>query len=122
MKVIQAASHKAFYAYINHTLSPKPNLGLLYSLIDPNTLLHLDMDKANAFNNYFHSVFACDNGALSNFPLHTDDNNMAPFTFSFEEVRNVFKLSGSSYTISPDSFPAYLLSKLTGELTEPINT
>ena len=46
---------------------------------------------------------------------------MAPFTFSLE-VRHVLLSSGSSYTISPDGFPAYLLSKFAGELAELINT
>ena len=77
------------------------------------------MDKANAFRNYFHSVFTVDNCTLPTFLLRTD-NNMVSFTFSFEEVRNVLKTSGSSYTISPDGFPAYLLSKLAGELTEQL--
>ena len=61
------------------------------------------MDKANAFNSYFHSVFTLDNGTLPNFPLRTY-YNMVPFTFSLEEVRNVLKSSGSFYTISPDGF------------------
>ena len=49
------------YAYVNRILSPKPNFGPLYSHTDPNTLLHIGTDKANAFNNYFHSVFSHDN-------------------------------------------------------------
>ena len=79
------------------------------------------MDKANAFNNYFHSVFTLDKDTLPNFPRCTD-HNMAPFIFSLEEVRSVFKSYGSSYTISCDGFPVYLLSMLAGELFEPINT
>ena len=49
---------------------------------------------------------------------------MAPFTCTFmlEKVLNILKSSGSSYTISPDGFPVYLLSKLAGELAEPIDT
>ena len=70
MGVLQTASLKSFYAYVNRTLFPKPNLGPLYSHIDPDTLLHLDTNKANTFNNYFHSVFTLDNGTLPNFPLH----------------------------------------------------
>ena len=119
LKVLQAASLKSLYAYVNHTLSPKPNLVPLYGHTDPNTLLYLFMIH-KAFNNYFPSVFTLDDGTLPNFPLRTD-NNMAPFTFSLE-VRNVLLSSRSSYTISPYGFPAYLLSKFAGELAEPINT
>ena len=109
IKVLQAASLKSFFAYVNRTLPLKPNLGPLNSHTVPNTLLHLDMNKANTFNNYYHSVFTFDKSTLPNFPLYTD-NNKGPFTFSLEEIFNILKSSRSSYTISPDGFPVYLLS------------
>ena len=120
MKVLQIASLKSFYAYVNRTIYCKLNFGPLFSLTDPNTLLYLDMDKANTFNSYFHNVFTLDNSSLPNFPLRTD-KNMAPFTFSLKEVRNVFKLSRSFCTIRTDGFSAYLLPTLAGELAAPTN-
>ena len=121
MKVLQIASLKSFYAYVNRTIYYKLNFGPLFSLADPNTLLHLDMEKANTFNSYFYNVFTLDNSSLPNFPLCTD-KNMAPFTFSLKEVRNVLKSSRSSCTIRTDGFSAYLLPTLAGELAAPTNT
>ena len=108
IKVMLAASLKSFYDYVNRILSPKPKLRLLYSHTNPNTLLNFDIDKANAFNNYFHSVFTLDNGTLPNFLLRTA-NNMALFTFSVKEVCNVLKSSGS-YSIVQSYRPISLTS------------
>ena len=72
-------------------MSLKTNLGLLYSHTDPNTLLHLGMDKANAFNTYLCSVFTLDYVTLCNFLLRIG-NDMASFTTSLEEVCNVLKV------------------------------
>ena len=122
IKVLQAVglSLKSFYAFVKCTVSPKPNLRPLNSLTDPNTLLHPDIHNAIAFNIYFYSVFTLNNLSLPNFPL-SSGNDTASFSIALEEARKCSKVIRSSYTNSPDAFSASLLSKLAGELTEPIH-
>lgn len=66
-KVLRAASLKAFYGYVNRAMSPKTGIGPVHDMADPNNLLYDNMDKANAFNVYFQSVFTHDNGLLPDF-------------------------------------------------------
>ena len=119
MKVLRAASLKAFYGYVNCAMSPKTGIGPVHDMSDPNNLLYDNVDKANAFNVYFQSVFTHDNGLLPDFAKRVNAN-MAPITFSVNDVRSVLKLAGTLFTISPDGFPAYILSKLACELAQPI--
>jgi Reverse transcriptase (RNA-dependent DNA polymerase)/Endonuclease-reverse transcriptase len=112
---------KNFYNFVNKKLNVKssiPDIELHGSTISDS------FSKANAFNNFFGSVFTTDNG---NIPIFGNNNNyglLHPFSvkFSPETVFAALKKLKPSLASGPDGINAFVLKKLKFSLMEPLST
>ena len=69
-----------------------------------------DTERADLFNNFFHSVFAPDDGNSSPFCPRTDKAMPTPI-FSVTNIRKSLSASSSSISCGPDGIPPLLLKK-----------
>ena len=69
-----------------------------------------DFDKAEAFNNFFHSVFTVDNNIMPEFARRTANNMKMPL-FTPEEFRTVLKEAKNSRACGPDGCPTIFLKQ-----------
>ena len=83
-------------------------------------LIASDFDKAEAFNNFFYTVFTVNDKQLPYFPRRTDAL-MKMQHFTTAEVRDAFLASKSSYSCGPDGCPSKFL-KLFPELCTPLSS
>ena len=69
-----------------------------------------DFDKAEAFNNFFHSVFTVDNDIMPEF-AHRAAVNMKMLLFTPEEVRMALKEAKNSRACDPNGCPSIFLKQ-----------
>ena len=83
-------------------------------------LIASDIDKAEAFNNFFHTVFTINDKQLLDFPHFTDALMEMP-RFTTAEVRDAILASKSSYSCGPEGCQSKFL-KLFPELCTPLSS
>jgi hypothetical protein len=116
--IFKTASIKKFYAYAKVKIHLSDSLG---PIRDVSGIVHLSSeDKANALNNFFHSVFTQDDGNLPNFGLRTNKSMSLPL-FEVNDVRRALTSMKNSNTSGPDDCPPCFL-KLFPELSFPLTT
>ena len=71
-------------------------------------LITSGIDKAEAFNNFFHSVFTVDDKQLLDFP-HGSYAFMEMPHFTTQDVRDAILTCKSSYSCGPDGCPSKFL-------------
>ena len=83
-RILRSASAKQFYAYASKRLGSNKQS---YPILDvhKNSFFN-DVDKATAFNSFFHSVYLPNNNILPDFPSRTNANMSLP-SFTSGEVR-----------------------------------
>jgi hypothetical protein len=114
--ILRSASVKKFYAYVAERMKPNTRTGPLCDNLG--TSITCDLDKAEAFNNFFHSVFTVDNNIMPDFAQRTAVNmDMTPFVP--DEVRTVLKEASNSSACGPDGCPSKFLKKFP-ELCVPL--
>ena len=115
-KILLNGSIKQFFAYTRSRMCIISKIGPIN-----NSCGHQvtdDSDKAEAFNDFFHSVYTHDDGTFPVFNKRTESIMPTP-VLSVDEVRRVLMESKSSYACGPDGSPPIFLKKFT-ELCSPL--
>jgi hypothetical protein len=115
-KIADANDPKRFFSYVksvfgrSHTIPDIVFGGVVIS--DP-------VGKANAFNDYFCSVFTVDDGHLPRFGVRTH-SSISNVVFTADRIVRAFKKLHNSFSSGPDQIPAILLKKCSSFLIEPL--
>ena len=115
-KILLNGSIKQFFAYTRSRMCTISKIGPIN-----NSCGHQvtdDSDKAEAFNDFFHSVYKHDDGTIPIFNKRTESIMPTPVLF-VDEVRRVLMESKSSYACGPDGSQPIFLKKFP-ELCSPL--
>ena len=107
-QILLNGSIKQFFAYTRLRMCTISKIGPIN-----NSCGHLvtdDSDKAEAFNDFFYSVYTHDDGTIPVFNKRTESIMPTP-VLSVDEVRRVLMESTSSYACGPDGTPPVFLKK-----------
>ena len=106
-RILRSASAKQFYAYARERFGSNRQS---YPILDVHkNSFSNDVDKANTFNSFFHSVYSPDNNILPDFPSRTNANMNLP-SFTSGEARLALLEVKKSNAWWPDGCPSLLLS------------
>ena len=108
---------KNFFKFFNSKLkvsSQIPDLIFGDNLLSDNTV------KANAFNNFFGSVFTADNSVIPNL-VNTIDHTDIRVKFTPESILEVLNKLKPSLSVGPDGLCAYFIKKLKYTLCLPLS-
>ena len=114
--ILLSGSIKKFYNYARSRMGPLTSIG---PIKDTNGLLvENDLDKAELFNDFFHSVYISDDDNAPPFENRTNVIMPTP-TFTRADVKRALSESKNSSSCGPDGCPPLLLKKFP-ELCEPL--
>ena len=116
-KIISSSNTATLFKYINSKLGPSKRLD---SIINNNGELIIDpFAIAEAFNNYFASVYTQDNGNLPPFaPVTASELNTC--LFSPSAVFNILQHLKSSFSNGLDCIPNIMLKNMATHLSWPL--
>jgi len=111
---------KAFWQYVNSKVKTRPNITEL--LRSNGTIASSDMEMATMFNNYFSSVFTCEN----TISLPTSDSTGTPLIsdsieFTPELVHNKIMSLPNSKSPGPDSWPIGIIKSVSEFIAIPLS-
>ena len=117
-QITEQPNIKKFWNYVNSKMKFKPTIPCLKTM-DGRTITS-DFEKANLFNEYFHSVFTADDGrALPaktvNFP------KLSNMTFPPELVYNYLRSLKNNHSSGVDNIPSLFFKKLSFQLALPLS-
>ena len=117
--VLNSPTQRKFWSYIKSVLSPSINLP---SLNYNNKVLTCDREKANAFVDYFTSVFVVDDGNLPNLEPKENIKKLHSVACDPYKVFHQIQTSVSNkLSFGVDFIPPFLLSKLSLQLSDPLS-
>jgi hypothetical protein len=109
-----------FYKFVNMKLSSSMHVPSLESPDDK--LITSPLEKANAFNQYFASVFTVDDGRTPVCNLKTDQNcTISDVEFSPRKVYKALRSLKPKHSYGPDGLPSIMLHNLARAVSEPLS-
>lgn len=109
---------KHFYKFVNNRIKTKQPIPVLDV---GNTVLSDDLSKANAFNEFFASVFVKDNNILIDINNRLDHYPDLTIAFTPEIVLKALSKMKPSFSKGPDDLSAFFLKKLKYWICEPLS-
>ena len=114
--ILSSGSIKLFYKYTRSRMHPSNSIGPLKNA-DGN-LIAGDLNKAELFNNFSHSVYTNDDSISPHFNKRTDKLMPIP-TFTVNEIRTAIAKIKNSTSCGPDGCPPIFFKKFP-ELCVPL--
>ena len=102
--ILVNGSIKKFFNYARSRMHPSYRMGPL-KRPDGKTAIN-DTERADLFNNFFHSIFVPDDGNTPSFRPRTD-KAMPTSIFSVTDIRKSLTASSTSISCGPDGIPLY---------------
>jgi hypothetical protein len=117
-KVLISPKNSKFYRYVNSKLSSKPSIS---GIVDQNgDLLYDDLTKAERFNDYYKSVFTCDDGRMIHIPVKCDfvcNDVLLTRKAVYDSIRKL----PDGFASGPDGLPPHFYKKLAAQLAIPLH-
>jgi len=76
--------------------------------------------KSERFNNFFSSVFTCDNGTVSGVTENAKPNSLTDVEFIYEDISKVIHILKPKNSMGPDGLLSALLKKVVSGILFPL--
>jgi hypothetical protein len=119
-RIINSNNIDSFYKYVNKNLSRQSGVGPLKD--DSGQLITDDYERANLLNNYFASVFTCDNNSCPPFARRVPvDVEFSNIEINEDIVLKSINKLKSGLSCGPDCIPSFFIKKLSYQLAGPLS-
>jgi hypothetical protein len=119
-RVLDKGDSKSFFAFVNRKMTSQSSIP---ALKNGNDLLISDTEKAQAFGDYFSSVFTEDNGEMPNLNsrVAADVPKLMSVIFTPVKVERAMTEMSTKMSSGPDHIPSGFVRKLSPQLCEPLS-